>query len=447
MKKLIHIYLSFWLTRRTYLLLTTVVLVFVLSFFIPVLFNAARLFLLLLSIMVTLDAWLLYIKPRGIEAERIVPDRFSNGDDNKIEITIRNHYTFPVSVKLIDELPVQFQYRDWKRFTVIKTNEEAAISYSLRPLKRGEYSFGVINAYITSPLRLVQRRYVFDQPQSIPTYPSFHQLKKYQLMGVSSRFNEAGNLRLRKLGNSMEFEQIKEYVSGDDHRKVNWKATARKTNLMVNMFTDEKSKHIYCLIDKGRNMKMPFEGMTLLDYAINAAVALSRTILSKKDNAGLVTFSNTPETFLAANHKSIQMQNMMEALYRQQTDYAESDFESLYTFCRKKIKTRSVLILFTNFESVSGFHRHLPYLRKLAKHHSLLVVFFENTEIKTLLDKPAGNLEEIYLKTIAEKFALEKRQIVKELQQWGILSLLTTPRQVSIQAINKYLELKTRQAL
>ncbi|MBW7840933.1 MAG: DUF58 domain-containing protein, partial [Chitinophagaceae bacterium] len=268
-----------------------------------------------------------------------------------------------------------------------------------------------------------------------------------QLMGVSSRFNEAGNLRLRKLGNSMEFEQIKEYVSGDDHRKVNWKATARKTNLMVNMFTDEKSKHIYCLIDKGRNMKMPFEGMTLLDYAINAAVALSRTILSKKDNAGLVTFSNTPETFLAANHKSIQMQNMMEALYRQQTDYAESDFESLYTFCRKKIKTRSVLILFTNFESVSGFHRHLPYLRKLAKHHLLLVVFFENTEIKTLLDKPAGNLEEIYLKTIAEKFALEKRQIVKELQQWGILSLLTTPRQVSIQAINKYLELKTRQAL
>jgi len=447
MKKLIDTYLSFWLTKRTYLLLTTVVMIFVLSFFIPVLFNAARLFLLLLGIMVILDTWLLYIKPRGIGAERVTPERLSNGDDNKIEVNIRNQYTFPVLVKLIDELPVQFQCRNWKRFTVLMNNDQVTIPYSLHPLQRGEYFFGAINVYVASPLRLVQRRYIFNQPQLIPTYPSFLQLRKYQMMGISSRFNEAGNRRLRKLGDSMEFEQIKEYVSGDDHRKVNWKATARKTNLMVNIFTDEKSQHIYTLIDKGRNMKMPFDGMTLLDYAINASVALCRTILSKNDNAGLLTFSNTPETFLQANHKSIQMQSIMEALYRQQTDYAESDFESLSTYCRKKIKTRSVLILFTNFESVSGFHRHLPYLRKLAKHHLLLVIFFENTEIKTLIDKPAGNLEEIYLKTIAEKFAFEKRQIVKELQQWGMLSLLTTPRQVSIQTINKYLELKTRQAM
>jgi uncharacterized protein (DUF58 family) len=266
-------------------------------------------------------------------------------------------------------------------------------------------------------------------------------------MAVSNRLNETGIRRLRKSGSSMEFEQIKEYVHGDDNRNVNWKATARKGDLMVNTFTDEKSQHIYCLIDKGRNMKMPFEGMTLLDYAINASLVLTNVALLKHDKAGLLTFASQPDTFLPADRKGIQMEMILENLYRQQTHFSETDFEALYTHIRGKIKNRALLILFTNFESIPGFQRQLPYLRKIAKHHLLLVVFFENTELKALREKPAENIEDIYIKTIADKFAFEKRLIVKELRQHGILSILTTPQQVTVNTINKYIELKARQAL
>lgn len=447
MKYFIDLYRSFTLTGRTYILLGVIVVLFIISFFISPLFSLASLLLAALCFIIIVDYAVLYMRRKAFNAERHSAERFSNGDDNGLHITLNNYYSFTVRTEIIDELPFQFQQRNWKRKMVLKGGESKQLQYTLRPLQRGEYAFGNINVFICSPIGLVQRRYIFDQLQTIPTYPSFQQLKRYQLMAVTNRLNETGIRRLRKLGSSMEFEQIKDYVSGDDYRNVNWKATARKGDLMVNTFTDEKSQHIYCVIDKGRNMKMPFEGMTLLDYAINASLVLTNVALLKHDKAGLLTFASKPETFLPADRKGMQMELLLENLYRQQTHFSESDFEALYGHIRGKIKNRGLLILFTNFESIHGFQRQLPYLRQIAKHHLLLVIFFENTELKQLREKPAQLLEDIYIKTIADKFAFEKRLIVKELQQHGILSVLTTPQQVTVNAINKYIELKARQAI
>jgi len=88
----------------------------------------------------------------------------------------------------------------------------------------------------------------------------------------------------------MEFEQIKEYVQGDDIRTLNWKATAKRNSLMVNQFQDEKSQSVYMLIDKGRVMRMPFNGMSLLDYALNATLVLSNVILKNKTKRACFLF-------------------------------------------------------------------------------------------------------------------------------------------------------------
>jgi uncharacterized protein (DUF58 family) len=268
------------------------------------------------------------------------------------------------------------------------------------------------------------------------------------LLAHSSRIIEPGNKKIRKLGHSLEFEQIKEYVRGDDIRSVNWKATGRKGGqLMVNNYTDERSQQVYCIIDKGRVMKMPFDGLTLLDYAINAALVLSRVALLKQDKAGLITFSEQLGTFLPADNKSIQMTSLLDALYNQQTRFLESDYEKLYALVRTRLTQRSLVILFTNFESFSAMKRQLPYIRAIARNHLLLVVFFENTELQLATSAPVKDVEVLYAKTIAEKFIFEKRLIVKELQQHGIACILTTPQQLSINTINKYLEIKARQAI
>jgi uncharacterized protein (DUF58 family) len=290
------------------------------------------------------------------------------------------------------------------------------------------------------------RRSIIEAPSMVAVYPSFMQLRKYELLSNTAML-EHGNKRMRKIGHSMEFEQIKEYVSGDDIRTINWKATARKSSFMVNNYTDERSQQVYCIIDKGRLMKMPFAGLSLLDHAINSTLVLSNICLQKQDKVGLITFSNKIGAVLAADRRPIQRENILQLLYNQNTAFLESDFEMLYLQTRNRIKQRSLLILFTNFESLSGLKRQLPYLRSIAKYHLLLVVFFENTELKQLSTINADNVEEVYVKTIAEKFAFEKRLIVKELSNYGILSILTSPEKLTVNTVNKYLELKTRQAL
>ncbi|MEO5593466.1 MAG: DUF58 domain-containing protein [Chitinophagaceae bacterium] len=448
MKKIWKKYISdLFFSRRFYAALCVCAVLFLLRFFLTWLgiipFAAfGGLFILFLA-----DYMLLFFNQRGVFATRTHAERFSNGDENPVRIDIESYYPFAVHTEVIDEIPHQFQRRDILFKAAIPAKAAKIIQYHLRPVKRGAYQFGRINVYVSGTPGLVKRRFRFNEPGDVPVYPSYLQMRKYQLMAIHNRLSEAGIKKMRRIGHSMEFEQIKEYVWGDDYRTVNWKATARKGQLMVNHFTDEKSQQVYCVIDKGRTMKMPFEGLSLLDYAINASLVLTNVALLKQDKAGLITFSEQLGTVLMADKKATQMQAVLETLYNQKTRYLESDFERLYAHVRTRITQRSLLVLFTNFESMTGLQRQLPYLRKIAQNHLLLVVFFENTELRNLTGSNTDNVESVYIKTIAEKFVFEKKLIVKELQKYGILSILTPPQNVTVNTLNKYLELKARQAI
>ena len=438
---------TLYLTTRFYLAACLCIVLFIASFLYPVIFLIPKILFWVFIVLVIIDYLFLFIFSKGPSAKRLMADRFSNGDENKVELQVKNNMLFVVDMEIIDELPVQFQKRDWKLSHRFKAGEQKNILYKLRPVERGEYDFGRIILYVKSLLGLLKRRHNIEAEQTAPVYPSFFQMRKYELLSQTSIQTEHGNKRMRKIGHSMEFEQIKEYVRGDDIRSVNWKATARKGSLMVNNYTDEKSQQVYCVIDKGRLMKMPFGGLTLLDYAINSSLVLANVCLQKQDRVGLMTFANKMGSLLAADRKPIQRENILQLLYNQETAFLESDYEMLYMQIRNRIKHRSLIVLYTNFESLSGLNRQLNYLRSIAKHHLLMVVFFENTELHTLSHLDAKNVEEVYIKTIAEKFEFEKRLIVKELKKHGILSVLTAPEQLTINAVNKYLELKARQAI
>lgn len=425
------------------------VLLFVAAYALPILFPLVQVAFFVFAGLVGLDIWLLFRTQSAFFARREVPDRLSNGDANPLTIYLENQYPFRADVEVIDEIPFQFQRRDILFQARLNTRETQAIRYELRPTRRGEYSFGAVNVFVFTPLGLVKRRYQFAQGKQVAVYPSFLQMRQYELLAATNRLNEVGVKRIRRIGHSLEFEQVRPYTTGDDVRTVNWKATARRTNsrdttLMINAYQDERSQPVYCLIDKGRVMRSPFEGLTLLDYAINASLVLSNIALLKQDRAGILTFSDHVGQLLPADRRSGQMLKILEILYRQKTRFLETDYESLYASVRANIRQRSLLLLFTNFETVSALHRQLPYLRRLAKDHLLLVIFFENTELHSLLEQPAPNTEQVYLKTIGEKFQYEKKQIVKELGQYGIQTILTAPQDLTANTVNRYLELKAR---
>jgi len=435
---------SFYINNTFFRYIAILAACFIISYWIPILYPIAWLLILILCALFLFDIYLLYTNSKGIEAYRNLPQKLSNSDLNPIIILFQSYYPFKVYISIIDELPIQFQKRDFEHKTELSKGEKRQFEYTVRPVDRGEYIFGNLNIYTSSPIRILKRKFVFQKDQMVPVYPSIIQMQQYDFLAISNKLTQFGLKKIRRIGHTQEFEQIKEYIQGDDLRTVNWKATAKQNQLMVNQYQDEKSQPIYSIIDTGRVMKMPFNGLKLLDYAINSALAFSNVALKRNDKTGMLAFSKNIESFVPAVQKLTHLNTMLEKLYNISTDFTDADFGLLYAQIKRKINQRSLLLLYTNFEHISALKRQLPFLLAIAKKHVLVVVFFENTEIEELISSDAEDLQSIYHKTIAEKFSFEKKLMQKELQKYGIQTLLTKPESLTINTINKYLEIKAR---
>ncbi|CAD7803056.1 hypothetical protein CHRY9390_01018 [Chryseobacterium aquaeductus] len=435
---------NLYINNRFFFALIGVGILYVFAFFFPFLMILGQIVLLVVFLAAMVDYLLLFREKNGVLAQRILPEKLSNGDENPVKVDVKNNYSFKINIRIIDEIPFQFQKRDFLIEKEIGSGKNTLFQYILEPKERGEYNFGALNIFVSSPLGFVSKRFTFQKDAFLPAYPSFIHLRKYELMALQNEFMLGGIKKIRKLGHTMEFEQIKEYVPGDDVRTINWKATSKSNRLMVNQFQDEKAQRIFMLIDKGRTMKIPFKGLSLLDYSINATMALSHIILKKGDRAGMMTFSKKTENKVAADNKSGQLRKISESLYNIKTDFFESDFNRLYQDVKYSLNQRSLILLFTNFETLDALNRQMKYLRGIAKNHLLVVVFFKNSELQTLIHKNPESIQEIYDEVIAEKFEFEKKLIIQELRKYGIFSIYTLPENLNVDVINKYLEIKAR---
>jgi uncharacterized protein (DUF58 family) len=191
-------------------------------------------------------------------------------------------------------------------------------------------------------------------------------------------------------------------------------------------------------------MHMPFNGLSLFDYAVNASLVISNIVLGKQDKAGLFTFAEAPKARLKADRGKLQLKKILEALYNESEGSVEANYESMYMSLRALVNGRSLLFLYSNFESSYALQRALPQLRKLNDQHLLVVVFFENTEVSSNTSENVKTVEDIYRQVTAENYMLTKIQLVQQLKQFGIMSILTKPENLTVASINKYLELKSR---
>ena len=248
-----------FLQRRFYIVIAVVAIIMAAGVWVTPLFILGQCLLVAAVVATAFEALTLFAKA-GVGAARYCSQRFSLGDDNEVRLRLTNRSPFDLKTEIIDELPEQFQKRDFLLRLRVPRNESVTTTYTLRPTARGDYRFGRVMVFATTPMGLVARRFVCGQPLAVKVYPSFLKLKQYLVAASSNTLTESGSKRVRRAGNNTDFEQIRDYVQGDDYRTINWKATARRTHLMVNVYQDERSQEIYCLIDKGRLMQQSFEG-------------------------------------------------------------------------------------------------------------------------------------------------------------------------------------------
>ena len=435
-----------FVTNRFYAVLVGLIAAFFIGQYVSLIFLIAKIAAGATAVALLMDAYMLWMRG-SIDIRRVCNERFSNGDENEVQIELQSHYDMTVYVEIRDEAPVQFQLRDFKFGIELEKEDAKSLNYQLRPTERGVYQFGYANALVTTSVGFFIRKIKGAAPEEVKVYPSFIKMHQYELMAISQNLTMQGQKLIRRVGNSKEFDTIKDYVMGDDPRNINWSATARRGHLMTNHYIDERSQNIYCLIDKSRSMRMPFEGMTLLDYSINASLVISDIAMEKGDQAGLITFEHKIDTTIKANHRGAQIYQIMEALYHQKTSFNEVDIASVYTHAVKNVNQRSLMLMFTNFESIHSLNRQLPYLKLINRKHLLIVVYFRNTEVDKLLVDKANSTREIYDQAIGRQMLEEKLLIRDELSRAGILSLYTTPQNLNVDVINKYIEVKAKRML
>lgn len=435
---------NIYLSRFFFILFFGVVLVFVLAASYSWLLIVAQSLLLLLFGLTLLDVLITFSSKMPITFKREVNERLNLGDANAVKLILTNTSNQPIGFRLYEGFPVEMQERSKAYIGLVLPQKTTTFEYTFTPKTRGEFEFRDVFLLMSSVFNLISRRIELKATQKIHVYPSVLQLKKYELLVFQQQKVSVGIKKMRRLGNNSEFEQIKNYVQGDEIKKINWKATSRTNNLMVNQYQEEKSQQIYCVIDKSRTMQMEFDGLSVLDYAINSTLVLSNITLKNGDKTGLITFSDKMGTQLAAEKSGGQMRRIMEELYAQKTQFKEPNYELLYQSLRRTVKTRSLIILFANFETEFAMRRALPILRKINQKHVLVTVLFQNSELETLAYQSPRTVREAYQSIVAEKMTGLKSKIAMELTQNGIHSILTLPENLSINTINKYLELKAK---
>jgi len=434
-----------FLQSRFYYAMSMAVVTYILIYVLGRSIWIGHVILITVILMTLYDYFILRKVTRDISAVRLISDQLSLSDSQYVKYKVKNEGPRPVIIELLDELPYQLQQRKFLYNFDLREEEMWEKDHNIKPVKRGLYQFGKLHLYVSHGfINFLQKRVSFDIEKDVEVIPSYLQMKKYDLEIFNSVSMMSGIKRIRRIGRTDEFEQIKNYTQGDNIKSINWKATSRKNEIMVNQYQDTRSQSVYCVIDKGRSMKMPFDHLALLDYAINSTLVLSNVCLKKYDRVGLVTFNNEINTILPADNRSGQISKISRLLYNQETGYLESNYQALYLYIRKMITRRSIMIMFSNFENLYDMRRALPYLRQLNKRHLLVIIFFTNTELVGEADREVHTVSDIYDVTFAKRALVEKDMIAEELRRHGIQTILSKPEELSINVINKYLEIKAK---
>lgn len=408
----------------------------------PMMVVVSKILFLSLTILCVVDLMFLFLVVKIPVYKKVYQEKLSLGDTNPIKITLTNPGKIKIYIHLNEGCPEDMVRPSVPFISSINPLETLEYSYGYIPNKRGVFGFTDSYLFTRSIFGFVERRTVFLASPSFHVYPSILQMKRYEQLVIQQNTIQTGIKRIRKKGLSREFEQIRSYVPGDEIKSINWKATSRKNELMVNQYQEEKSQSVYCIIDKGRIMQMESMGLSMLDYAINSTLVLSNICLLKSDKIGLFTFSDKIGTTLPASNKRIQLKKILDLLYNQQTQFLDSNFELLQQQINDKVRTRSLLLLFTHFENPFTLQRTLPYLRQLKKRNLLVVVMFVNEELEAYSTLAPKNQQNLYHSLIASKMMYEKDKMVKQLNALGIQTILTKPSGLSTAVINKYLHLK-----
>ena len=388
--------------------------------------------------------WLITPLPSQVSARRSCEEKLSLNAHNLVEIRLRNRASDPLALEIKDDPPHLFDVSRRVIPLTLPAASETTASYTTTPRRRGNYEFGDIDVRYLSRFKLFRRQTRIAQRMAVKVYPNLLELRKYSILARRGRFTEAGLKHSKLYGEGARFESLRDYLPDDDFRRINWKATARMGRPVSEEYEPERSQDITIMLDCGRMMTADIRDMSKLDYAMNAALMLAYVSTMKGDKVGLVAFSDNVEAYLPPQGGKRQVYRVVEALYNISPKMRQPDYEKAFALVESKLHKRSLIVVFTDLIDAEISRTLTAYLPLLRSRHLVLCITLRDSGVMGLADQLPDTIEDVYQKAVAGQLLLEQQNALSKLHQGGVLVLDAAPEDLSVAAINRYLELKGR---
>ena len=375
---------------------------------------------------------------------RIHDDRLSLGADNPITVTMRNRQQRPIRFTLRDEPPDAWVEQPIVLSGTVAARQMWEESYSVHPLRRGNYQFGNLTLRWLGPLGLWQRQQTIPKTTSVKVYPNLLDVRKYDLFLRRNRLQEIGLRNSRQFGEGTEYERLRDYLPDDDFRRINWKATARRHKPITVEYQIERSQNVLVAIDVGRMMQSPVGNIAKLDYVINASLLLSYVATGMGDKMGLLTFADQVQQFVAPKQGRGQFYTMLELLYAVEAQPIEPDFNKALSYLRLKQRKRSLVVIFTDLSGGNSVDSLVTNVTQLAKRSLPLVVTISDPDIVAASQEHPADSQGVYQRAAAAQLLDERRIALDSLARRGVHTLDVPANQLSLAVIQRYLEIKRK---
>ena len=384
---------------------------------------------------------------RGWEARRDVPNPLSMGVEQEILVGIRNARAAGLEGTLADHVPLQLRPAVREVRGRFDAGGEWIAAYATRPPTRGAFDFGPLDLRIWRRHGWWSRQVRLQLAQRAAVYPDVLAIRQYQLTLRRGMPHRPGQRRARPPGAATAFAGLRDYVPGDDLRRINWKATARRDQPVTVELEAERGQQVIILLDCGRLMTAPAGHLTKLDHAVNAALLLGWLAQQQGDRVGLLAFTDQVDSYLAPQRGPTQVNRLNEALYGIRAQYVEPDFAEAFAHVARRAGRRSLVVVLTDVLDPGASQELVSQALWLSGRHLVLVVAMEDPALVAARDAPIDRSARAYEWAAAEELLAARRQSFEALRRGGVLGLDVPAGNLSPALVERYLELKERALL
>ena len=384
------------------------------------------------------------VPPRELAWRRTLPPKLSIGVPNRVTLTVENATARLVRLSGRETPPPGFAGARAIAPMMLEPGEVRELVFAYTPPARGRYEFGEVGVRSLGPWGLAGRAARIPLTEEAKVYPDIQAVQSYALLARKGALAEMGIKRMRMAGEGTEFESLREYLEGDSFRDIDWKATARRGRPIVRSFEAERSQTLVLAIDAGRLMTPRVGALTKLDRAVNAALLLAYLGIERGDLVGLLVFGRDVERYVAPRKGHRQFLAILEALYSVEGRVEEPDYERAMRFLAAKLPRRSLVAVFTDLVGAEPSRRFLSTLGAMATRHLPLVITQRDRAVEAVSRKDVRTEADAFESAVATSLLADKAAALRTLSARGSLALDVFPEELSVAAVNRYLEVKAR---